>query len=263
MFDREFFQNLLQQARQDFSQAHLTQHFTTAKSYLQSSGLDNYEQAAWSSMKPNDTLVYQDGTVSGQKNWISGLEFCSWAVVPVKHHDGTCLVVLSTQHLKTIPVITLGMEATRTVHFTCDSVPATILSNTNSGPWPTNHAHAWGFITNHLGLTMGVFEDLDNYTKSSFAYEKNKIKLDIEILHQIWQDQFDLGPCLDWHRSNKIYAFAKKTLTHTAQLATEITGSGLYDLDHPSHQRYRDILIYSTHMRNLNSAMNDIMSWSL
>jgi hypothetical protein len=45
-------------------------------------------------------------------------------------------------------------------------------------------------------------------------------------------------------------------------LILEITGSGLYETDHPSHQRYKDILIYSTHMRNTATAIKDIVNWS-
>jgi hypothetical protein len=263
MFDREFFQNLLKLSQQDLSQAHLHQHFSTAKSYAMAFDYPSDGPGTWSADKPQDTLTYNNGTVTGKKYWISGLDSCEWAVVPVKNVGKISLAVIQKQYLETSPNLTQGLENTCTVHFSCDQAPAVILGDRNDPrTWHTGHKHQWCFVTNHLGIATAVFNDIDRFTGSNFLYNKNKTKLDIEILHQLWKDQFDHNVEPDWNRNNLIYAFAKKVVTEVAQLVLELTGSGLYEIDHPSHQRYQDILIYSTHMRNTNSAIQDIQHWS-
>lgn len=219
-------------------------------------------QGAWSARKPQDTLTYQNGTVTGQKYWISGLDLCDWAVVPVKNYDKLSLAIIKKQHLQSSPILTQGLENTRTVHFSCHQAPAVILGDRNdSRAWVTDHSHHWAFITNHLGIAMAVVSDIDRFTDSNFLYHKSKTKLDIEIFYQLWKDSVHtIKP--DWTRNNLIYAFGKKIVTEVAQLAVEITGSGLYEIDHPSHQRYKDILIYSTHQHNTNSAIQKIQDWS-
>lgn len=266
MYSKEFYQELLGLAKQDLSQAHLRQHFTTAQSYVTAFGLTINKQCTWSAVKPQDTLVYNNnGTVTGKKYWISGVELCDWVIVPVKSNNDLVLVLLNKKDLIVSPILTQGMEGTLTVHFTCDQAPAQLLGNRgDSRAWPVDHAHRWCFITNHLGLSMSVFQDIDHYTKntSMFDYNKNKVKLDLEILNLLWKHELDNIGNQSWNRNELVYAFAKKTTTQVAQLTTEITGSGLYEIDRLTHQRYRDILIYSTHMRNTATAIKDIRQWS-
>jgi hypothetical protein len=161
-------------------------------------------------------------------------------------------------------IFTQGMEDTRTVHFTCKNAPAQVIQYQDNHN--ISYATSVGFITNHLGLAMAAYNDIDLYTGQDFAYDKAKIKLDIEILHQLWQNLIDQVLDINWNKIDLIYAFAKKTLTQTAQLTLEITGSGLYDIEHASNQRYRDMLIYITHMRNtpaaLSRALTNIAPWS-
>jgi hypothetical protein len=263
MYSSKFYQDLLMLAKQDLSLAHLRQHYTTAKSYTTAFDHDAIGIGAWSSHKPQDTLIYNNGTVTGKKFWISGVDTCDWVVIPVKNNAGLSLAVIQTQDLTITPILTQGMEGTRTVHFTCKQAPAVILGDRGDPrAWSTDHGHSWCFITNHLALATAALQDIDTYTQNYFHYDKNKIRLDIEILNQIWQDQLDYNVIPEWNRNDRIYAFAKKVVTQTAQLILEITGSGLYETDHPSHQRYQDILIYSTHMRNTATAIKDIANWS-
>jgi hypothetical protein len=261
----EFFQDLLSLAQQDLSQAHLRQHFAAARGYVTAFGLSMDGDGAWSAAKPQDTLVYTDGTVSGKKYWVSGLDSCNWAVVPVKNNNDLALVVLQKEHLTMSPILTQGMENTRTVHFTCEQAPAVILGPRNDArAWDTDKFHRWCFVTNHLGIALAVFNDIDLYTKHTaiFDYNKEKLKLDLEILHLLWSNGIADLNTQSWQRNNTVYAFAKKVVTQVAQLTTEITGSGLFEIDHSSHQRYQDILIYSTHMRNTATAIKDIQYWS-
>lgn len=265
MYSSKFYQDLLMLAKQDLSLAHLRQHYTTAKSYTTAFDHDAIGIGAWSSHKPQDTLIYNNGTVTGKKFWISGVDTCDWVVIPVKNNAGLSLAVIQTQDLTITPILTQGMEGTRTVHFTCQQAPAQILGDRgDSRVQFVDHAHRWGFITNHLGSAISVFQDIDLYTKNvgGFDYNKDKIRLDLEILNLLWASGINNINDSDWERNNLVYAFSKKVVTEVAQLALEITGSGLYELDHPSHQRYQDILIYSTHMRNTATAIKDIQSRS-
>ena len=265
MYSKEFYRDLLGLAQQDLSQAHLRQHFTTAGSYVKALGHQVNGQGTWSAFKPTDTLVYNNGTVSGKKFWISGVDLCDWVIVPVKHNNNLVFAVINKKDIVSTPILTQGMEGTVTVHFTCDHAPAQILGDRgDSRVQFVDHAHRWGFITNHLGSAISVFQDIDLYTKNvgGFDYNKDKIRLDLEILNLLWASGINNINDSDWERNNLVYAFSKKVVTEVAQLALEITGSGLYELDHPSHQRYQDILIYSTHMCNTATAIKDIQSRS-
>jgi hypothetical protein len=264
MYSREFYQDLLKLAQQDLSQAHLQQHFTTARSYVEAFGQIVNGQGTWSANKSQDTLVYNNGTVTGKKRWISGVDLCNWVVVPVKDNNNLLLAVIDKKDIVSTRILTQGMEGTATVHFTCNQTPAQILGKRDDRRVAfVDHAHRQGFITNHLGIAMAVFRDIDLYTKNvaMFDYMKNKTRLDLEVLNLLWTNEINNIGNQSWDRNNTVYAFSKKVVTQVAQLTTEITGSGLFEIDHPSHQRYRDILIYSTHMRNTATAIKDITTW--
>ena len=59
-----------------------------------------------------------------------------------------------------------------------------------------------------------------------------------------------------------VNSFGKKTILGVAHLVTELTGSGLFQTESPAHQRYKDLLIYTTHMRNIFTSIRDITDWS-
>ena len=261
MYSKEFYQDLLQLAQQDLSQAHLRQHFTTAAAYVFAFDQVPNGQGAWSALKPQDTLVYNNGTVTGKKHWVSGVEQCNWVIVTAKDNDNLVFVVIDKKNIVTTPILTQGMEDTLTVHLTCDQAPAQLLGNRNDTKIDyINHAHYWCFITNHLGIATATFHDIDLYTKNKFDYIKDKIRLDLEVLNLLWAAKINNTSNQSQEYDHIVYAFAKKVVTQVAQLTTEITGSGLFEIDHPNHQRYKDILIYSTHMRN--TAIKNIANWS-
>ena len=262
-YNVSFFQNLKQLAEQDLSKAHLEQHFTGGHRYLEDFGHQPHGKTTWSSIKPQDTLVYNNGVVTGKKFWVSGVELCEQIVVPAKNGDELSMILIDKKNINTEPVATLGMEGTLTIHFTCDNAPATYLGARDDPRCrATDHFHRLAFFTIQLGISKAAFIDIDTYTSTEFKYIKDKVKLDIEILELLWNHELDLIGRRTWERSNLIYAFAKKVLTQVAQLTTEITGSGLYEINHPSHQRFKDLLIYTTHKRNTSTAIKDIKHWS-
>ena len=261
-----FFQELKQLAQKDLSQAHLRQHFTAAKMFANAGNYGAATTGTWSAGKPADTLYYSDNTVTGKKHWISGVALCDWVVVPAQSATGPVVVVIEKSHLHIEPVPTLGMENTLTVHFTCDQAPATYLYQRNTPATDQiDYFNSLAFITIQLGLGTSAFNDIDAYTKSiaDFNYTKTKIKLDIEIFNLLWNYEIDrIAEPADWNRTKLVYSFGKKTILGVANLVTEITGSGLFQLDFPTHQRYKDLLIYTTHMRNFFTSTKDIGYWN-
>jgi len=262
MYSPGFYQNLLQLAQQDLSQAHLHQHFTTAAAYTSAFGQTPNGRGAWSSLKPADTLIYNNGTVTGKKYWVSGVEQCDWVLVPVKDNNDIVFALINKKNIVSTPVLTQGMEDTLTVHFTCDQAPAQILGNRADPKINSiDHAHKWCFITNHLGIATATFHDIDLHTENRVDYIKNKLRLDLEVLNLLWANKINNTSNQTQEYDHIVYAFAKKVIIQVAQLTTELTGSGLFEIDHPNHQRYKDILIYSTHMSNTAKSLKDI-NWS-
>jgi alkylation response protein AidB-like acyl-CoA dehydrogenase len=261
-----FFQELKQLAQKDLSQAHLRQHFTAAKMLTDAVNYPTSTTGTWSSKKPLDTLRYSNNTVTGKKHWVSGVPLCEWVVVPAETDSELAVVVIKKDDLTIEPVLTLGMEDTQTVHFTCNQAPATYLCNRHDPIIaPIDLFNQLAFITIQLGLGIAAFNDIDSYTKSisEFDYIKTKIKLDLATLNLLWEYELDKRTeSIDCNRSDLIYAFAKKTIVGVTNLVTEITGSGLYQTDFLGHQRYKDLLIYTTHMRNVFTATQNISNWS-
>ena len=250
----------------DLSAAHLKQHFTAAQLFAAAGGYPTDTQGTWSAVKPLDTLQYANNSVSGMKHWVSGVALCDWVVVPAQTPTETVVVVIDKKYLTVKPVATIGMENTLTVHFTCDQAPATYLyPRTDPLSFQANQLNGLSFITIQLGLSIAAYNDVDLYTKSiaDLDYIKTKVKLDIETLNLLWNYELDrLNEPIDWNRGKLLYSFAKKTILEVAHLVTEITGSGLFQPEMPTHQRYKDLLIYTTHMRNLFTATRDITQWS-
>jgi alkylation response protein AidB-like acyl-CoA dehydrogenase len=265
VYNKDFYYELLTVAQQDLSKAHLLQHFTTAQSYITAFGLSMDGTGTFSAQKSNDTLVFNNGKLTGKKHWVSGVEQCDWVLVGVRDAKDSLFVVVDKKDIASAPVLTQGMEGTVTVHFTCDQASACVLGRGSDPRWfSADQNHKWYFVTNQLGLAMAVFKDIDRYTSGPTfkytTYSKNKIRLDLEILNLLWTNEINQVGNQPW---DVVYAFAKKVITQVAQLVIEITGNGLYEIDQPAHQRFQDILIYSVHMRNVGPAINDIQQWSV
>lgn len=261
--NKDFFLDLKTQAQQDLSQAHLSQHFYSAQHIIESSDCTVSGTGTWSAFKNNDTLIYSDNTVSGKKHWISGVSLCKWVVVGAIENNQKIVVLIDADKFSIEPVSTVGMENTLTVNFVCDHATAVRLFDyTDFKMCKISRFNLLSFVTNHLGLAQALFSDIDNYAQGqNFDYLKKKIKLDIEVLQLFWEKEIDYNLLqttnFEWlHRYNVMYAFAKKTLFSVVSLVTELTGSGIYDTSIQTHQRYKDALIYSTHMKNISTAMD-------
>jgi len=267
MIKKIFYRDLLDLAMKDLSEAHLKQHFASAKFYLDNSKKEHKGQGAWSSLKKNDTLVYNNGMVSGKKHWVSGIPLCEWVIVPAMENNLAIMLLLDTKDIEVEPIPTVGMENTLTAHFACEKTPAVkLFERKDSRYWPGDRFCHLGFITNHLGISQALFSDISEYAQQQdLNYIKKKVQLDIEILKMLWEEEVEnseeeeIDQNIFWQRRNRVYAFAKKTLIETVKLTTELTSSGLYETTMSKHQRYKDSLIYSTHMCNIFTALKNII----
>ena len=98
--NKDFFLELKNQVQQDLSQAHLTQHFYTAQNMVKYSDHSVSGVGVWSAPKPNDTLIYSNGTVSGKKHWVSGVSLSQWVAVAAIENNQKIIVLISINKSK-------------------------------------------------------------------------------------------------------------------------------------------------------------------
>lgn len=265
MTNLDFFHDLRLLAKTDLSKAHLLQHFTLAKKIVNAAGIDVQGQTTWSSMKPLDTVIYSSGHITGKKHWISGVPDCQWVTFAAKEGDNVVIVLVDAREGLLEMTPTIGMEDTITAHMTFKNAPAKkILNRTDPRMFLIDAELDLSFITNHLGLAEQLFEDINHFTNNDFSYHKKKLRLDIEVFKTLWEIELSNDDLQNnqefWDRRRILYAFGKKTLLNLVQFVTEVTGSGLYEISMPTNQRYKDALIYSTHMRNLNTCFKNLFN---
>lgn len=261
-----YYYDLVELAKDDLSLAHIQQHTDSALLALKIAGIKNIKPSGYSSCKPRDTVIFDQGYLTGQKLWVSNIPAGSNFVLGVQEADSVVLVLVNIDNNARVDMVpTLGMENTRTGHITFDHCPAIKLFEYNTAKgFLVKHQTALGFLTNHLGLCLALFNDIDQYTKHAqidCSFEKNKIKLSLSTLTILWQSCLAQTNSIEsdqlWHQYNTAYAFAKQTLLAVLHLILETTGSQLFETESEQHQRFKDGLIYSSHMKNLYFATKE------
>jgi hypothetical protein len=255
-------ENILYTAQQDLSTSHILQHTVTASLSANLINADVTGIGAHSVGKQNDTVILKDGHVTGKKHWISNIPNITWVNLHIKNKFSEDVVIVKIDNTVKIEMITTsGMEGTLTGHFEFTNTPVIyVCNNLDAQYFSIMRQNSMAFIANHYGLARALFNDINLYTGLNYSYEKQKLKLQLSTLELLWQSLDK--EITDHHRGRYytqqkdiIYAFAKQTLLSIIQFMTETTGSGLYQSDNLQNQRYRDALIYVTHMKNLSSAL--------
>lgn len=253
--------HLVKLSSEDLSAAHVLQHTYSADLIRNQYQLNVTGPGSYSVYKPTDQIECDRGYLTGQKHWVSYLPQVTWAILTVKSNQNEKVVLIhldSSTKIQMIP--TVGMENTFTGHLNLDRTPYQELCDVNHNDYfAIRRQQTLGFIAIHYGLARALFEDLDNYTNrcnTECGYHKQKLKLQLDVMQLIWEQipkiiTLDHQDQYFWKQKNTAYSFAKKCLLDICQFVTEITGSGIYITEHPFHQRYKDALIYSTHMKNL------------
>ena len=260
-FSASYHRELLELAKKDLSLAHIKQHSDAAQIAVNLAKIYNIVAGGYSVQKPGETVVFDQGYITGKKLWVSNIPHSSYVVLGVLENEKKIMVLVEITDRAQIDMVpTVGMENTYTGHIVFEQHPAIKLFDYNNNPnsFQLQHQVALGFLTNHYGLCLALFNDIDQYTQSAFVeceFDRSKIKLNLSMLDLLWK------ACLEqigrhesdqlWHQYNTAYGCAKQTLTMILKLIIEVTGSGLFEAGSTQHQRFKDALIYSTHMKNL------------
>ena len=241
--------------------AHVKQHSDSAQLAVNLADIDNVIAGSYSVQKPGETVTFDQGYLTGKKLWISNVPGSSHIVLGVLENNKKIIVLAEMTDKAQIDMVsTVGMENTCTGHITFEKHPAIKLFDYHNNPdgFRLQHQIALGFLTNHYGLSLALFDDINQYAQSAFIkcdFDRLKIKLNLSMLNLLW------NVCLDrigdsesdqlWHQINTTYGCAKQTLGMILKMIIEVSGSGLYETGSDQHQRFKDALIYSTHMKNL------------
>ena len=260
-FSTSYQHELLELAKKDLSLAHVKQHSDAAQMAVNLAKIYNIVTGGYSVQKPGETVVFDQGYIPGKKLWVSNIPHSSHVVLGVLENKKKIMVLVEITDRAQINLVqTVGMENTYTGHIVFAQHPAIKLFDYNKDPtsFQLRHQVALGFLTNHYGLCLALFNDIDQYTQSAFIeceFDRSKIKLNLSMLDLLWKACLEqIGqPESDqlWHQYNTAYGCAKQTLTMILKLIIEVTGSGLFEAGCTQHQRFKDALIYSTHMKNL------------
>ena len=249
-----YFETLIKLSEQDLSQAHTFQHATIAMLGAQVGQINTQGLGAFSSEKKLDTTKITNNKLQGSKFWVSNIPNVTWMICHVK--DKVVYVELdSSTRYEIVPV--MGMENTLTAHVFFDHTPCEIICDVEDLQYfCTRRTTSLSFIPVHLGLCKSLFQDLSDFPVQDLGYDKNKLKLQLEVLQLLW-DQIPKDISLThretyyWQQKNTVYAFAKKCLTEICQFVIETNPSTLYQTENHRNQRFRDSLIYCSHMKNL------------
>jgi hypothetical protein len=265
MFDNfdplTFYTDLKELAKHNFSEAHILQHKNTANLALSLAGISKIDAGAFSANKSNDTAIFRQGNVTGKKTWVSNLKQGQWAVFQViEEHNSIVVLVEFDQSVSIEPVNTLGLEDTNSGNVIMKNSPAIkICDKDNLDYFQIQQLHHFSFITNYLGITESLFEDINNYTKIrniNVDHAKNKILIGISSLRLLWQYNLNKLTTVErsdrfWHERNTLFALAKKNLVDVCQLFLENSFNDVFIPGTPRHQRYKDALLLTTHGKNL------------
>jgi hypothetical protein len=243
----------------------------------------DYEKqiGSYSNRKGADSMVITGNQISGTKHWISNLHQADYGIytlpVDITLEDPTEAFVLfdltSGEHQIDPTTITpLGMEVARAGSLITNNynIPEHYLLwqrqyyvNNKS---PFTFISSWmdySFITNYLGCIIGLFNDLTAYTrdrKINVDHELRKIGLSISSLKMMWDDNLDSvaqsknsDNITDayWHRRNTQYTQSKNILLSLINLVLQVADSRWMDSFGAGNQRFRDALVFSTHMKPL------------
>ena len=280
----QFFQNLKTLSRFSLGLAHCIQHNMIARTSVEISQCQEAKQlisskpfdeiiGCYSSAKPSDSLHITDHMLDGKKNWISMLDQADFAIMqlPYNGSDHTIYFDLKKSPCQIIQINSslIGMELARPDTLVIDRHmidPAHILGQHGTAPlFQKSNVASYSFITNYCGLAQQLYIDFKNHVKHAelgTEFDLKKIEIDISSMIMQWEDNlYSVGLCevsdKFWHKRNTQYAFGKKCLISVLQLILETGMSAYYDSHSEFSQRFRDALVYASHMHTLSRFAKD------
>jgi hypothetical protein len=283
-----FFKNLLTLATHNLGIAHCVQHNhsprlsmliafenKTAPRFFQT----EYEKLIGcnSNLKKNDSLKLVNNVVSGTKHWITNLHQSDYGIfsVPIES-DMEALILFdftnnsNTHTIDSTQSIQIGMEVAHAGSLIVKDyiIPDGYLLGKRKyfSPGPYSVVSSWNdycFITNYLGCITGLYNEFKEYTVKNninIDYELKKMELQISNIRMLWEDNLisikqslHINNITDkfWHRRNTQYTQTKNTLLLLINLILEIVDSSWFNATGSQNQKFRDALVFSTHMKSL------------
>ena len=277
-----WFHNLLTLATYNLGIAHCVQHDMGARLCLDIAFADrqfpnfyirDYEQqiGCYSNVKGTDSLKLENNTVYGTKHWMSNLHQADYAIflVPSNEIETYVLCELPASNLiidSASPTL-IGMEIARGNSLIIDNYhipPGYILGHrsyfdTKSLFSSLNNSMDYAFITNYLGCIIGLFTDLKDYVAKNninIDHELSRCALSISSLKMLWEDNLKTIHTTEltdtfWHRRNTHYTQSKNILLSLINLVLQVGDSRWLYANSNTNQRFRDALVFSTHMKPL------------
>lgn len=271
----QHFRNLFYIAEQNLSLAHCLQH-----NHIMHLAVPGYDYSSiigcYGSYKAIDTVKLDGQILSGSKGWLTNL-FDSDVVVlqaPIstgqRYHIAIELSstphILSHTHPGSIGMI--GASPGMLIF------PAPIELNQNQilnevgspEAFITANYANYSFITNHVGLIIGLYQQLLSYKKTQdpeLTYRCKMLELDIAALKMAWEDNLPTTAITSssdkfWNNRNTQFAQCKKVLLNLIQFVLEMGIHDFIDNSSDTSTRFRDALTFVTHMTSLHKCHKEL-----
>ena len=282
----QWFNNLLTLAQYNLGVAHCVHHNATARYVMQLKFNNNMPEffknefaesiGGYSGAKSSDTLKLNGNKLNGQKNWISNLHQADYCISRIKSDDTEIFVLVDMAKLKDSIIFVndqLGMEIATPGSFNAVDyiIPddhilghRSLVDNDSTLAGVSNF-HGYCFITNQLGCIVGLYNmiaETSSKNKFDISHELSKFKLEISALKFMWLeniasiDESKIDNSF-WHKRNTQYNQSKNILVKLIALGLEIADSSWTNASGPGNQRFRDALVFATHMQSLAKGLRD------
>ncbi len=267
-----WFENLYHVAKHDIGIAHCINQHQSSRNSLAAVDKLNFDYreklGCFSVYHDIDTVQVKNSQISGIKNWISSIHQADYLVCKVGHHSDPdrCLVFLNLDvvdyQIDDNEYDPIGLKIARPMRIILESQPLPDECILHQGSFLEQDAQniilsflKYGFLTNFLGCTVGLYHavnDISNQKRYQLDFQLEEIALQLEILKQSWQNNFEMSRAdkLDrsyWRWHDTQYNLTKKCLTDLLKLVIEVGGSRFYDSKNKFSQRFRDALVWSSH----------------
>lgn len=285
--DEQHFRNLMYIAAQDLSLAHCLQHNHLMRVAVQSSGCDSVKElltqheyhelvGCYGSYKAIDTVQMNKLVLSGHKGWLTNLLVADIAVfqVPDEHNSRHHVLVKLGEIFHSVNQNhpgSIGMKGAAPGKLIFEPhlllKPEEVLNEVGSQEsFATANYASFSFITNHIGLIIGLYRQLLSYKKTQdpeLTYRCKMLELDIAALKMSWEDNLPttatiLSSDAFWNNRNTQFAQCKKVLLALIQFVLEMGIHNFIDDSSHSSTRFKDALTFVTHMASLHRCHKEL-----
>ena len=275
----KYFQTLKTCASKNLSWAHNIMHDQAAKLTLSLSGRpytkSDYTDNIYSnsSRKPIDTCHITESRLYGDKFYASALNISDYSIVYCHSNDSgvvtNVLLTTSALDLDLESFKPIGMEntATGTIRFhgqKIDSSQLLITKNDKEIIWRENFVNM-AFPTNAMGLSIGVYNDIKSFVEdhnlTDLNYELKVLGIQLYAYEKVWENcitsMINCEPSSQYFNDSfLLYNTGKRMLTELVHFINR-NGTGHFYQINENSQRFRDAMIYTTHMQSYHVSLQE------